>query len=195
MPRFMRRAGALALVALGGLLAGCSTGIGEGVLDVLAALELDIGDRVTVIQDHDPRMGPLPAGLVGREETIIIADDADVIISITEQLVVEELPNITLLGIENDTGYDIYVRYAVDGAVQGVLVYEGETLLLEYPCLDAIELLSEEDFDPFTGAFVEEFDLTGIEFLNGLDFFCGEAVIVNIDPFGVDATIETVDLR
>ena len=195
MQRWKHRARALALVALGGLLAGCSTDFTEDLLDALEELEIEIGDRVTVIQDRDPRRETLPVGLVEREETIIIADDADVIISITDQLVVEELPDITLLGIENDTGYDIYVRYAVDGLIQGVLVYEGETLLLEYPCLDAIELLSEEDFDPVTGVFVEEYDLTGIEFLNGIDFYCGEAVIVNIDPYGVDATIETVDLR
>ena len=75
MPRCMHRAGALALVALGGLLAGCSTGLGEDLLDALEELEIEIGDRVTVIQDRDPRREPLPAGLVAREETIIIKDD------------------------------------------------------------------------------------------------------------------------
>ena len=191
MKTMTRQAVLLIFVGLIGLTGGCPI---DEILDDLEELELTIINQVGDIQDRDPRFDTLPAGLIEREETIIIEEETTVITDVSTQLIVEELPNITLLGLENDTGYDVYIRYAVDGLVQGALIYDGETLLLEYDCLDAVELLSEEDFDPFDGTFIDEFDLTGIDFFNGLDFFCGEALIITIDPFAVDARIETIDL-
>lgn len=173
------------------LVGGCPTDFE----DVLQNLELTIDNSVGVIQTDDPRdIVVLPDEFDDRGDTIIIDDSADVIADITDDLTVEVLPDITILGFENLTGYDIYVTYAVDGEDQGVLVYDGETLLLEYNCLTFIELVWEEDFDPVTGVFVDEYDLSDTNFLSPLDFDCGEALIVTIDPFGVSATAELIDL-
>lgn len=176
-----------------GLVGGCPIDI-EDVLDDLEELELTIDNSVNVIQGDDPRdIVVLPSGFVDRGDTIIIADDADVIVDVTTDLTVEVLPDITLLGFENLTGYDIYITYAVDDEVQGALVYDGETLLLEYGCLTYIDLLTEEDFEPLTGLFVGEFDLSDVSF-GPRDFYCGEALIITIDPFGVTAAVEYIDL-
>ena len=148
---------------------GCGIDL-DDFLDDLEVLEITIGDSVSTIQTVDPRSTPLPSGLTGQQETIIIHEDVIIITDISEDLVIETLPDITLLGFENLTGWDIFLEYAVDGEIQSVLVYDGETLLLEYPCLFSIELLEEQDFDPFTGEFVEIFDLSGSFFENPFDF-------------------------
>lgn len=185
------------MLALGGLLAvlcgGCPVNL-EDVLDELEELELNINRTVNVVQQEDPREVVLPAGLEDRGDTIIIDNSVTVVNDVQEDLVVEELPTTNLLGFENLTGADIYLTYAVDGEVQGVLVFDGETLLLEYDCFDLLEMISEEDFDPVTGVFLDEFDLTGIDFVSGLDFFCGEALIVTVDPVNVTGSVETIDL-
>jgi hypothetical protein len=185
----------LVLTLLSGLVAsGCGVLGGGDVLEDLEDLELRIDRSVNIIQEDDPRRVAPPAGFVDRGDTVIIADDVDIIVDVSEDLVVEELPDITLVGLENLTGYDIYVTYAVDGDVQGALVYEGETLLLEYFCLEVIELILEEDFDPVTGLFVDEFDLGNAEFINPFDFECGEALIITFDPVEVIAVPERIDL-
>jgi hypothetical protein len=172
---------------------GCNLDL-EDVLDELEELELTIDRSVNVIQADDPRTVILPTEFDDRGDTIIIDNGVDVIVDVSEQLVIAELPNITLVGFENVTGYDIYVTFLVDGDLQGVLVFDGETLLLEYPCLSLIELLDEEDFDPFSGVFIDEFDLRGTDFWNPFDFECGDAIIITIDPFAVSATAERIDL-
>jgi hypothetical protein len=108
--------------------------------------------------------------------------------------VLVELPNRTVLGFENDTGWDIYITYYVDGDWQDVYVYDGEALPLDYPCLSVIELISEDDIDPYTGAIVDSFDLTGNDYFNPDDFICGDAFILNFDPFSISARAEVVDL-
>jgi hypothetical protein len=181
-------------VLLTGIMAGCPIDF-EDVLDDLEDLELTIDQSVNIIQQDDPRdVVVYPADFDDRGDTIIIADDADVIVDVSEDLVLIELPDITLLGFENLTGFDVYITYAVDGEIQGVLVYSGETLLLEYPCLTLIELFTEEDFDPLTGTFLDEYDLSGNDFVNPFDFECGEALIITIDPFALTATAEQIDL-
>lgn len=115
------------------------------------------------------------------------------IVDISSDLTVDVLDDITILGFQNLTGYDIYITYAVDDEPQGVLVYDGETLLLEYECLTYIDLFTEEDFDPFTGVFVAEYDISDV-FFEPQDFDCGEALIITIDPFGVDVSFEYIDL-
>jgi hypothetical protein len=181
-------------VLLLGIVAGCPVDFGD-VLDDLEDLELTIDQSVNIIQEEDPReVVVLPADFDDRGDTIIIADDADVIVDVSEDLVIVELPDITLVGFENLTGFDVYITYAVDGELQGVLVYRNETLLLEYPCLTLIELIAEEDFDPLTGSFLDEYDLTGIDFVNPFDFECGDALIITIDPFALTASTERIDL-
>ena len=181
-------------VLLLGIMAGCPIDFGD-MLDELEDLELTIDRSVNIIQEDDPRdVVILPADFYDRGDTIIIADDADVIVDVSQDLVIVELPDITLVGFENLTGFDVYITYAVDDEIQGVLVYDGETLLLEYPCLTLIELFSEEDFDPLSGVFLDEYDLSGIDFVNPFDFECGDAIIITIDPFSLTASAERIDL-
>jgi hypothetical protein len=179
----------LAFAALAGL---GVTGCGGQVSDLLANLELRIISAVDRVQTQDPRTVVLPPPIVNRGDTIVIREEAEVIVSIREQLVVETLPDITLLGFENVTGFDIYLTYLADGVVQQVFVFNGETLLLEYPCLDSVQLLVEEDYNVF-GEFVQSFDLFA-DYFNPEDFFCGEALIITIDPFGISASIEIIFL-
>lgn len=187
--------GCLLLVAL--LLSGLSlTGCGldlEEILDELEELELTIDQSVDIIQQIDPRNLVPPQDFVDRGDTVIIDNSVDVIVDVSDDLVYEELPNITLLGFENLTGFDVYITYYADNELQGVFVYDGETLLLEYDCLTWVDLDWEEDFDPVTGAFWAEYDLDGISF-GPTDFYCGEALIITIDAFGVYATVEYIDL-
>ena len=172
---------------------GCRIDL-EYFLDYLEVLEITIGDSVGTILTVDPRSTPLPSGLIDQQETIIIHEEVVIITDISEGLVIETLPDITLLGFQNLTGWDIYLEYAVDGEIQSVLVYDGETLLLEYPCLFLIELLEEQDFDPFTGEFVDIFDLSGSFFENPFDFECGDALIRTIDAVSVVAQPERINL-
>jgi len=67
-----------------------------------------------------------------------------------------------------------------------VYVYDGETLLLEYPCLNVLELIQEDHVDPYR-LLVESFDLTGTNFFNPDDFICGDAFILNFDPSSINA--------
>jgi len=181
---------ASSLVAFAGLLStGCGT---VDVGDLLAQIDLQLNNAVDRIQTEDPRTVELPPAIVDRGDTVIIEEDVVVIVSVQQQLVIEELPDITLLGFENITGFDIYLTYRADGILQEVFVFDGETLLLEYPCLDSVELLLEEDYDIF-GDFVQECDLFA-NFFSPEDFFCGEALIITIDPFDVTASIEIIDL-
>lgn len=168
------------------------TGCGGQVGDLLADLDQQLNNAVGQIQTRDPRAIILPQPIVDRGDTIIIQQDVEIIVSIQDQLVIEELPNISLLGLENLTGFDVYLTFAADGVIQEVFVFNGETLLLEYPCLGSIQLLAEEDYDGF-GAFVQSFDLEA-DYFNPEDFFCGEALILTLDPFAVSATIEIIDL-
>lgn len=170
-----------------GLIAGC---------ELLDDLEIDdiedlLEEAVALIQT---RQQELPPVLINEGDTIIIDNSVTIIDDPSEDLIVEELPDLTVLGFENITDWDIYITYLADGELQAVYVYQGEALLLSYPCLDAVELLSEDDVDPVTGDLVDSFDLTGIDFFNPDDYFCGDAQILTIDPFSVNATAEVIDL-
>ncbi len=153
----------------------------------LGDIETAIGDEVDVIQTEDPNTIILPDDL---DEDIIIAEDVVIIDDIETDIIIEELPDATLLGLENLTGFDGYYRFLADGVVQGVFVFDGETLLLDYPCLSDIELLSEEYFDPFSGELVDAFDDTGIVFFNPDDFQCGDAFIITFDVDGIFAGVD-----
>ena len=184
--RWTLAAAAMLLVVTVG---GCPVDVGD-VLDELEQLQINIDNSVDVIQTDDPRyIDNYPSDFT---DTIIIDDNADVIVDVTQDLTVDVLDDITILGFENLTGYDIYITYAVDDEPQGVLVYDGETLLLEYDCLSYIDLYTEEDFDTFTGVFVDEYDISDVYFTPD-DFYCGEALIITIDPFGVSATVDYID--
>lgn len=149
---------------------------------------------VSEVQTVDPRDAELPDVLVQQGDTVIINQQVNVIVNIEQELAVAELPDVTVLGFENQTGWDIYVRYLADGDLQGIYVLDGETLLLEYPCLDTVELLSEDDIDPLSGALVDSFDLTSV-FFNPDDFACGDALVITLDPFAVDVAVQLIDLE
>ncbi len=181
------------LVAVAGLgLAGCNGFqiILPGSSDGLTRLETTVTD----VQVEDPRDVDLPPPLDQEGDTVIINQDVTVITNIEQDLVVEELPNHTVLGFDNQTGFDIYVRYLADDAVQGIYIFDGETLLLEYPCLFSVELLSEDDIDPVSGVLVNSIELINTVYANPDDFVCGDALIVTFDPFSVQGAVQLIDL-
>ena len=169
------------------LVAGCPSGIGLDLENVAARLSSAVG----VIQT---RPQTLPPVLVHEGDTILIDASVTIINDPARDIAVVELPNRTVLGFENDTGWDIYITYYIDDELQSVYVYDGEALLLDYPCLDVIELISEDDVDPVSGLLVDSFDLTGDNYFNPDDFFCGDAFILNFDPFSISARAEVINL-
>ena len=173
------------------LAAGCSGPIviGEGDAEDV------IGRLIAAVGTIQTRPQSLPPVLVDRGDTIIIDNSVTIIEDPTHDIAVVELPDRTVLGFENDTGWDIYITYYADDEFQSVYVYDGEALLLGYPCLSVIELISEDDVDPYTGGLVDSFDLTGADFFNPDNFFCGDAFILNFDPYSVSARAEVIDLR
>ena len=170
-----------------GLVGGCSGQVSIDTGDTFTRLT----DAVGVVQTQPQTLPPV---LVQQGDTILIDNSVTIITNPAQDLVVVELPNQTVLGFENDTGLDIYIRYFGDGELQAVYVYDGEALLLDYPCLTVIELLSEDDVDPSTGVLVDSFDLAGADFFNPDDFSCGDAFILNFDPASVNARAEVLDL-
>lgn len=188
MARIRFPAGVLIVLALA-IQGGCPIRIDN----LLAEISTAINDSVDSLQTEDWEDLDV-AGLEEQGDTVVINQNVTVITNVEEDLVVEELPDINLIGFENLTGFDIFVRYLADADEQGVLVYDGETLLLEYPCLGSIELLSEDDFDIYTGEFVQGFDIVGSLFLNPEDFLCGDAIILTFDPDGIVQNIELIDL-
>lgn len=183
---------ALAILPLG---AGCNTDLAE-LLDELDLedVEIIIGNAINTPQTQDPRFTTPPADFGTRGHTIVLADDVIVVDDVSTDLAGADLPDITLLGFENITGFDIYIEYTVDGVLQSTLVLDGETLLLDYPCIFDLEILLEEDYDPVSGGFVQAFDLTGSVFLNPDDFLCGDAFIITFDPVAIEAGVEAIDL-
>lgn len=174
---------------------GCNTNLAD-LLDELDLddIEITINNSINRPQDVDPRFATLPSDFGPRGNTIIIADEVNFVDDVSTDLAGVSLPDITLLGFENITGWDIYLEYTVDGVLQSALILDGETLLLDYPCIFDLELLLEEDYDPFTGDFIQAFDLTGSIFLEGDDYFCGDAFIITIDPVAIEAGAEAIDL-
>jgi hypothetical protein len=172
------------------LIAACS---GPIIIDA-GGTEDAVGRLIAAVGTIQTRSQSLPPVLVERGDTIIIDNRVTIIEDPARDIVVVELPDRTVLGFENDTGWDIYLKYYADDEPQGVYVYDGEVLLLAYPCLSVIELISEDDIDPGTGVLVDTFDFTGADFFNPEDFGCGDAFILNIDPSSVSARTEVIDL-
>jgi hypothetical protein len=152
-----------------------------------------LAHSVGTVQTADPREAHLPDELAAGGDTIVINADVHVIVNIEQDLEVVDLPDSTVVGFDNQTGYDLYIRFRADGDVQGVYVYDGDTLLLDYPCLSEIELLSEDDIDPFTGDVFDSFDLFEI-YVNPDDFICGDALILPFEATEVDIVVEYIDL-
>lgn len=168
----------------------------EDILDELDLddIELKIESNVNEIQVEDPRFIQLPDELDNRGDTIIINNNVTIINDIQQDVIIEELPDVTMIGFENLTDFDGYYQYFVDGDLQGIFVFSGETLLLQYPCLSDIELVSEEYFDPFTGVLEDSFDLDNAFFQRPVDFDCGDAFIVTFTNDDVSVDAVAIDL-
>lgn len=178
------------LAACGALLAtlgGCPV-----TVNVLQRDAEQIAAVVDVIQTEDPRTAT-PTAVIDAGYVVTLGPDVEVITVVQQDLVVSELPDITLLGFENVTGFDIFVRFMANGVPQSVFVFDGETVLLSFPCLQAVQLLSEDDFDPFDAAFIQSFDLIS-DYLNPDNFLCGDAFIITFDPEAVIGAPQAIDL-
>ncbi len=162
----------------------------EDILDELDDIEFVIDREVEVLQ-RDVFVDPQP--LRDRGDTIIINNNVTVINDVREDIIIEELPDLVLLGFENNTIDDAFYVYRVDGVRQSIFVFSGETLLLEYPCPFEVELVSEEYFDPFTGVSVAEFDTFAI-FEEPFDYQCGDALIISFFSDGVDFEATPLEL-
>jgi hypothetical protein len=136
----------LGLVAMsaGGCLPAGTVPVGQSGFDQLE-------QAVATLQGIDPRDIVLPDALVTLGDTVMLASDVVVVSDIPTQLVPFDLPNDTVLGLINDSGADLFIEFLADGAVQHVYVFSGETLLLDYPCLTEIDLVSSTEVDPVTG--------------------------------------------
>ncbi len=174
-------------------LVGCNLSVNDQ--SVLVQDQTQIEAAVNQVQVQDPRTAALPPDVTTQGDVVVLDPQVVFVDSVPQDLVVTELPDITLLGIENQTTNDIFVRYEADGQEQGVFVYDGETLLLKYPCLTTLSLLSEDDFDTSSGVLVDTFDLTGIDYTNPADFICGDAFIVTLDPNNVIGQFHAIDLQ
>ncbi len=174
--------------------AGTGCGSGEGISDILDELDIDINGAVDVIQTEDPRFVTLPSGFADTGNTIIIDNSVTIVDDVKTDVIVDELPDSLLLGFENVTGFDIYIQYFAENDLQGILVYDGETLILDYPCLSSVELVSEDDFDPFTGELVDSFDLSGGLFEEGFDYLCGDTIIFTFDFDAITTNIDVIDV-
>lgn len=181
--RYLRRGFVLAGFAL---LVTTQTGCPD-LADVIDELDLDdieikIDGAVDVIQ---------PATVVVPDGIDVILDPSVVIIdNVQQDIIITQLPDVTILGFENLTGFDGYYEFYAEDELQGVYVLDGETLLLEYPCLADVELISETYFDPLTGIEEDSFDIFDGLFTNPLDFECGDAFIFTFDADGIIAGAE-----
>jgi hypothetical protein len=185
------------------VLAGLSMGGGcEIDLDDLEDIEIQFlnnaADRIyrdyAPVQRENPLFVELPPDAADRGNTIIINNNVTHVVVIEDQLDPEILPDITLLGFENLTGFDVVLSYFVEGEFQSVLIYADELLLLEYPCLFEIALDIEEDYDPLSGLFVDAFDLSDAFYLNPDEFLCGDAFIISLTPESVIGGPEAIEL-
>lgn len=166
----------------------------EDIIDELDDIEFKIFNQVTNIQQEDPEVIVLPPPLQDQGDVIIIDNSVTIINDIHEDVIIEELPDVVMIGFENLTDFDGYYRYLADGELQGIFVFSGETLLLEYPCLSDIELLSEDYFDPDTGVQADSFDINDGLFVNPFDFECGDALFITFDADGIFTDVSAVDL-
>ncbi|MEW6251372.1 MAG: hypothetical protein AB1716_12050 [Planctomycetota bacterium] len=182
MRTIMRRRG-LVLVACAAVVAvgGCPIRLGE---DALEDAEIRIGGAIAPVQVVDPRSATLPVEFGGEGEAIVVDAEVGLVTDISTDVIVEEVPDLLLLGFENLTGTDIYLEYLVDGEFQAVFVFDGETLLLDYFCAEEVVLITEEHFDPVTGVLIEFFEFEEV-FLLGFDYECGDALIFTFTPIEI----------
>lgn len=192
----MRKALTGVILALGIVLlpGGCPDIDGDVNLSVLLdQAEENIETNVTNIQTVDVEDIDLPPEADDRDDTIVIREETVVITDVRDDFVVIE-EDFLVLGFENLTGRDFFIDYEVDGDFQSVFVLDGETVLLEYECLEEVHLLFEDDYSPRTGEYIESFNLDDLFYFNGEDFFCADLFVISIDEDGVTPFAEPVSV-
>jgi hypothetical protein len=180
----------LAILALPGAV-GCQTDLTE-FLQALQSIEININGAVNQLQTRDPRD---PDFMVPGGKNLMITEGVDLITDPSDQLDPEGFDDVLLIGFENTSGNDMYIEYTVDDEFQSIFVFDGETVLLEYPCASSLEVTLEEDYDPLTFTLVNMLDWTGTMFASPDDFDCASALIITMDGASVNAEPELIDLN
>ncbi len=188
---WLRTWGALGVVLVAVQVGGCPLG---GAVALVTQGLRQLEQTVAALQDIDPRDIALPAVLVTSDDTVVIEPDVVVISDIQTQLEPVDLSGDTVLGFVNDSGADLFIEFLADGVLQDVFVFDGDTLLLDYPCLTTIDLLSDIEIDPASEEVIATLDLTGVSFFNPDDFVCGEAVLLTFTPGATAIGVDVIDL-
>ncbi len=177
------------------LIAGCAgTGVNAGgVPGSSGQIAAALAAALEVIQVEDPQFIALPEAAVQRGDVVEISPQVIQIASVDE-LTVNPLPGVTVLGFKNRSGFDIFFRYVADGEPQAVFVFDQETLVLQYPCLHTIEFLTQDEFEPVTGVFVDSFPVSLVVLSNPTAFRCGEAIVLRIETAGVVSSTQVIAL-
>lgn len=143
-------------------------------------LNLEDLEDIIINLDRDDPLIVEDAGDVFVEDYYVIEDGAT-FVSSPSVIVIEELPDITLLTFDNLTGLDLVIRYFVDDVFQEISILADETIYIEYPCLAVVQLDFEDDYDPLTGFYLGSFDLGDIFVEEGFDYFCGDEIVFTFD--------------
>lgn len=149
----------------------------ESLVNSVAAA---VNDTIDNLQETDIFNGPRPQGADDRGFDVDLRDGVNVITDPEVDLRDIKVDAATLLAFDNDTRFDMFIDFEVDGVPQSVLVYAGETTLLEYPCFATIVPLAEWDFDPASGDYVGGYDLGGTP---NMDMFPGDPTMGDFDDF------------
>ncbi|RMF83825.1 MAG: hypothetical protein D6744_04010 [Planctomycetota bacterium] len=139
-------------------LAGCPTAGLEQLINTAADA---VNRTIDNLQETDIRSLLGPTGAHGAGLDVELIDEVEVITNPEVDLRDFNEKDGTLLAFENNTAFNMFVRYVVDGHPQSVFVFAGETSVLKYPCVRRVVLLAEWDFDPQTEEFVGGYDLRG----------------------------------
>jgi hypothetical protein len=190
--RFARQFAAIVVLTLALAVSGCNIIINGGDTGPHPGIT-QLQNSVTTIQTQDPRSYALPDSLTGTGDLVVLSNGVTLIVDPAQDLVFAQLSGSTVLGFENQTGVDIYVTYLVDGVHQDIYVFDGETLLLEYPCLGSIELVTEFDIDPSDGSLLNSYNLAA-SFVNPGDFLCGDAIVLTFQAFTTEVLNEIIVL-
>ncbi len=177
----------LGLVAIN--IGGC-----PGTVAVVRQGIRQLENTIVAVQTVNPLDIVLPDTLVTLDDSVVLAPNVVVVADIQTQLVGVDLSGDTVLGFVNDSGSDLFIEFLADGVVQDVFVLDGDTLLLDFPCLTQIDLLSDIELDPVTGDVLATLDLTGDTLFNPGDFLCGDAVLLTFSPDAVSIGLDVIDL-
>ena len=180
--------------------AGCVDLSGDDLEDIIEEIADLFDDAVgpTTFIATEPAVFP-PALIAERPDPVVINNNVTIINDFREDIVVDVVDDINIFVFENATGLDGFYVFLVDGVEQSVFVETpldgslSSSLALEYPCVDSIELLIEEYYDPVTGELTDSFDIADGFFANPIDFACGEALIFTFDSEGVFAEPAPID--